>query len=646
MCGITGFFSKSGKSSPEGRRAAVAAMNITLKHRGPDDEGAWVSDDGLVALGHRRLSILDLTMDGHQPMWSHSGRYVMVFNGEIYNFAELKRQLEEKGHIFKSRSDTEVMLQAFEAWGVEEGTRKFVGMFAFAVWDRAERSLYLGRDRIGEKPLYYGWSGDTFLFASELKAMRAHPDWRAEIDRDALALYVRYNYVPAPYSIYKGFYKVPPGGILRLEGNTGETSTSLYWEAKNCVDGGMENPYPGTPDDAASDLEKLLLDVISHQMVADVPVGAFLSGGVDSSTIVALMQAVSSLPVRTFTIGFDEEAYNEARFAKKVAEHLGTDHTELYVRPEETLEVIPRLPTLYDEPFADSSQIPTFLVSELARRHVTVSLSGDAGDELFGGYNRYIMGPRLRRRMRLVPRFIGQGVARSIRAFPPHVWARWFAAASPLLPNRLRVSFPGDKLYKVADMLGNTDPQKIFLRLIACGPPGSLVIGGAEPVTFVSDRKLWNDLPDFTRAMMYMDLVSYLPDDILVKVDRAAMGVSLESRIPFLDHRVVEFAWRLPESMKIEGLQGKQVIRKILYKYVPRELIERPKTGFGIPVDYWLRGPLRDWAEALLDEGRLKKEGYFDPAPIRQKWADHLSGRDYRGFLWGILMFQAWQEAN
>jgi len=648
MCGIAGFFELKKKSY--NNEKSLQRMTASIAYRGPDDCGHWFDPVVGIGLGHRRLSILDLSPAGHQPMFSVSGRYVMVFNGEIYNFRQIRKELEEAaGDInvsWRGHSDTEVMLAAFEAWGVEESTNRFVGMFASAVWDREERRLYLLRDRLGEKPLYYGWAGDTFLFGSELKALRAHPAWRGDIDRDALALYMRHNYIPAPYSIFTGIRKLVPGTILSLQPKEfvpGVLPSPVpYWSFNQVVTRGLTNPFAGTEQEAIEQLDGLLRDSVLQQMLADVPLGAFLSGGVDSSAIVALMQAQSELPVKTFTIGFHEPSYNEAEYAGAVARHLKTDHTELYVTARDALDVIPDLPALYDEPFADSSQIPTFLVSRLTRGHVTVSLSGDAGDELFGGYNRYFLGQSIWRKIGWMPSVLKTAVAAGFRAISP---ARW-DSISAALPNGFRLCNAGDKMHKLADVLAVQSPAEMYRQLVShWQDPAGIVIGAREPLTLLTDSSTWPHLPDFTQWMMYLDTLSYLPDDILVKVDRAAMGVSLETRVPFLDHRVVEFAWRLPLSMKIRNGQGKWILRQMLYKYVPRELIERPKIGFGVPIDLWLRGPLRDWAESFLSEKRLREEGFFYSAPIRQKWAEHLSGkRNWHYYLWDVLMFQAWLE--
>jgi asparagine synthase (glutamine-hydrolysing) len=642
MCGITGFWDVSRQISDDKLPIIVQQMSDTLFLRGPDDGGVWVDTLVGVALGHRRLAIVDLSPFGHQPMLSADGRYIIAFNGEIYNFLDLRRELEKLGHTFRGHSDTEVMLASFTQWGVSNAVKRFNGMFAFALWDRQERAMYLGRDRLGEKPLYYGWIGNTLIFTSELKALKAYPDFHPEINRDVLALFLRYSYVPAPYSIYQGIYKLPPATILTWNGTNTRPQPLAYWSVKEAAELGVAESFKGTELQAVAKMEALLLEAVGMRMVADVPLGAFLSGGIDSSTVVALMQAQSSQPVKTFTIGFHEKAYNEAEHAKAVAQHLGTDHTELYVTPEDSLAVIPKLPVLYDEPFSDASQIPTFLVSQLARQHVTVSLSGDAGDELFAGYNRYFWGRSIWNKIGWMPLPLRQIVAGGLLSIAPQTWDSVLTNLSVFLPSKLQYSSFGGYLHKLAGVLPAPNPDAMYAGLVSHWREENVVINGREPVTVVNNRQQC-ELDDFTERMMYLDTVSYLPDDILVKVDRASMGVSLEGRIPFLDHRVVEFAWRLPMSMKIRDGQGKWLLRQILYKYVPQTLIERPKSGFGVPIDKWLRGPLRDWAEALLDEHRLRQEGFFNPQPIRQKWAEHLSGqRNWEYHLWDILMFQAW----
>jgi asparagine synthase (glutamine-hydrolysing) len=649
MCGLAGFLQRNGPSL-DAASALAAAMARQIEHRGPDDAGTWVDPVQGIALGHRRLAILDLSQEGHQPMHSASGRRVLVFNGEIYNHRAIRDELERAGAApaWRGHSDTEVMLAAIDAWGLDAALKRFVGMFAFALWDREACALFLARDRLGEKPLYYGWQGDTFLFGSELKALKAHPAFRAEVDRDALALLLRHNYIPAPYSIFKGIRKLLPGTHVRVSIDERQCDPTPYWSLREVAERGQAEPFGGSETEAVAQLHSRLTEAVGLQMVSDVPLGAFLSGGIDSSTVVALMQAQSSRPVKTFTIGFDEEGYNEAEHAKLVARHLGTDHTELYVTAEQARSVIPRLPVLYDEPFADASQIPTLLVSRLARQHVTVSLSGDAGDELFGGYSRYGWASSLWRVLGRMPAPLRKASAGGLGHLSPRLVDALYAQVSHLLPERFRVGRPSEKLGRLAVMLRASGPEDLYRALVShCDAPARIVIDSAEPPTVLTDPAAWPGNQQFEDRMMYLDAMSYLPDDILVKVDRAAMGVSLETRVPFLDHRVVEFAAHVPLSMKMRQGEAKWLLRQVLYRYVPKELVDRPKMGFGVPIGTWLRGPLREWAEALLDEARLKREGFFNPQPIREQWREHLRGdRNWQYSLWNVLMFQAWLESS
>jgi asparagine synthase (glutamine-hydrolysing) len=649
MCGLTGYWKASGHSTQEAQ-AIVGEMARQISHRGPDDQGVWTDADAGLALAHRRLSILDLSPQGHQPMLSHCGRYVIAFNGEVYNFAAIRDELEQAGvaSAWRGHSDTEVMLAAIAAWGLEAALKKFVGMFAFALWDREMHTLSLARDRLREKPLYNGWQAETLLFGSELKALKAHPAFRAEIDRDALTLFLRHNAIPSPYSIYQGIHKLPPGTFLQVHAGQKDARPVAYWSARSAAEAGQRNLFRGSDAEAVTELERLLAQAVGGQMVADVPLGAFLSGGLDSTTIVALMQAQSARPVKTFTIGFNEAGYNEAEHAHAVAHHLGTEHTELYVTPQDAIDLIPGLSAVYDEPFADSSQVPTCLVSRLARQHVTVSLSGDGGDELFGGYNRYFWARNLWRKLGWAPRPLRAALAGVLTTLPPALWNTAFQRLDQWLPARLRYANPGDKLHKVAEILAVRSPEEIYLGLVSHWKnPAQLVPGSHEPLTLLTDPARRADLPDFEHRMMYLDTVTYLPDDILTKVDRAAMSVSLETRVPLLDHRLVEFAWTLPLDMKIRHGQGKWLLRQVLYRHVPQALMDRPKMGFGVPIDHWLRGPLKDWAATLIEPGRLTRERVFDPAPIQRKWAEHQSGsRNWSYYLWDVLMFQQWQEHN
>lgn len=648
MCGITGFWAKP-ESSEAASRALIADMTETLHHRGPDDVGVWTDVASGAALGFRRLAIVDLSPRGHQPMTSESGRFEIIFNGEVYNFASLRLELETLGHHFRGGSDTEVILAAVEEWGLKAAVQRFVGMFAIALWDRELHQLHLVRDRLGIKPIYYGWFGGTFMFGSELKALAVHPAFRPEIDRGALALYMRHGYVPTPYSIYQGVHKLPPGCILTLEShNQVLAQPEPYWSARDVALAGARDPFTGSRSDAVASLDGLLREAVSLRMIADVPLGAFLSGGIDSSTVVALMQAQSSRPVKTFTIGFHEDGYDEAAHAAAVSRHLGTDHTSLVVTPAEARDVIPMLSWVYDEPFADSSQIPTFLVSQLARREVTVSLSGDGGDELFGGYNRYFWGDTIWRRIGWAPRSARSIGGRALTSLSTDAWDRGLSRLQPVLPGKLRQQAPGDKLHKLAEVLSVETCEDLYLGLVSqWRNPESIVINGTEPATVLTEKSRWAALPEFAKRMMYLDLVSYLPDDILTKVDRASMATSLEARVPLLDHRVVEFAASVPLEMNITGTQGKGLLRDVLDQYVPRTLMERPKMGFGVPIDAWLRGPLRDWAEGLLDPREMRLEGYLNPEPIQVKWREHLSGeRNWHYHLWSVLQFQAWLRAG
>jgi asparagine synthase (glutamine-hydrolysing) len=645
MCGFTGYLASNNQAFESSAEPTLRRMANAIVHRGPDSDGYWTDPAAGIGLAHRRLAIVDLSPAGAQPMASGSGRYVIAFNGEIYNHPRLRQMLEAEGRggaTWRGHSDTETLLAGFDAWGIEGTLQRTIGMFAIALWDRQTRVLTLARDRVGEKPLYYGWQGQgngaAFLFGSELSALRRHPAFAATVNRDALALYMRHNCIVGEHSIYSGIRKLPPGHLLTVSAAAPEPVVRQWWSVAAVAEQGVAQPFAGTPDQAVDELDALLRDAVAQQMMADVQLGAFLSGGIDSSTVVALMQAQSSRPVRTFSIGFHEEGYNEAEHAKAVAKHLGTDHTELYVTPEQALAVIPKLPALYSEPFADSSQIPTFLVSQLARQHVTVSLSGDAGDELFCGYNRYSMTARWWHKLSRLPLPLRRLLARAITAVPPGAWDK--------LAGGLPMSRVGDKLHKGAALLGSRNVADLYRGMVShWTDPASVVLGATDPATVLTGlAPAFKGLGDVER-MMALDMLSYLPDDILAKVDRAAMGVSLETRVPFLDHRVVEFAWSLPLAYKLRGGVTKWPLRQVLYRHVPRELIERPKMGFGVPIDHWLRGPLRDWAETLLAEPRLRAEGYFNPEPIRRKWVEHLSGqRNWQYHLWDVLMFQAWLE--
>jgi len=626
-------------------RRIARAMAEAIRHRGPDDRGEWCDERAGIALAHRRLSILDLSAEGRQPMISASGRYVIVFNGEVFNHEELRAQLPERR--WRGHSDTEVMLEAIENWGLEAAIRRFTGMFAFALWDRDERELHLVRDRLGIKPLYYGRCGKDFVFGSELRALRAHPAFDAEIDRGAVALLMRHNYIPHPYSIYQGISKLPPGTTLRVRLGQELPEPAPFWLARAVAEAGTAHPFPDDPEPAVEALHRLLLQTIRRRMIADVPLGAFLSGGIDSSTVVALMQAQSSRPVRTFSVGFVEKDYNEAPFAAEVARHLGTDHTELYVTPAEAQAVAPRLPEYFDEPFADSSQIPTLLVAALARQHVTVALSGDGGDELFAGYPRYALAKQLWSVLRHVPSRLRRVAAAGIQVLPAGICERILRAARTSFPE-LSEGRPGEQVPRFARLLSEDSWQALYRQMLSHWDlPEQLIAGAREPLTALTDPRRQAELSDFTFRMMFIDLVSYLPDDILTKVDRASMAVGLEARVPLLDHKVVEFAWRLPMSLLIRNGQPKWLLRQVLYKYVPAHLVDRPKMGFGLPIGEWLRGPLRDWAEALLDEGRMADEGFLDGQRVQGVWQEHTRGRrNWQYPLWDVLMFQAWLQSQ
>jgi asparagine synthase (glutamine-hydrolysing) len=644
MCGIAGFIGPVAAS--DDAAAVLTRMTDAIGYRGPDDRGVWLDRELRVGFGHRRLSIVDLSAAGHQPMTSASGRYVITYNGEIYNYEAVRAELlsDDPALTFRGHSDTEVMLAAFDRWGVRQALAKLNGMFAFALLDRECRQLCLARDRLGEKPLYYARMGDSFLFGSELKALKQHPAWRADIDRAALASYLRYAYVPGPGSIYKGVCKVRPGGLVTIDVNAADCSQprcERYWSAQDAVTRGLQAPLALSDKDAVGRLTDLLTDAVRMRMVADVPLGAFLSGGIDSSIVVALMQRLSSKPVRTFSIGFGEKRFNEAESAKAVARHLGTEHTELYVTPRQSLDVIPKLPAMYDEPFADSSQIPTYLVSQLAREHVTVSLSGDGGDELFCGYDRYEIAQNLSRGLERVPRTLRVAAATAIRALPLGVWD---VLGSPL-PERISAGRTGDRMYKLAQRFKFDRFPDIYDSVLAIWEDPAMVLApgdhraSGKPISLRAAGTKYEQ-------MMAFDLDTYLPDDILVKVDRASMAVSLESRVPLLDHRIVEFAWRLPMKFKRRGGVSKWLLRQVLYGLVPQRLVDRPKQGFGVPIEHWLKGDLRSWACDLLAADRIRRDGYLDHAVIARHLDDHLSGRrSWASQLWTALMFQAWLHA-
>lgn len=645
MCGICGFVSpRLGWREPQ-LRSAAEGMAQLLSHRGPDGHGSFADLGAGLGLAHRRLSIIDLSPEGAQPMRSHDGRLALVFNGEIYNFADLRAELQAQKRIeWKGHSDTEVMLEAMSHWGVTTALQKFNGMFGFALWDSETRSLTLARDRMGEKPLYYGWIGETFAFASELKALRGHPNWQTEVDRDSLGLMLRFGYVPSPRTIYRGIYKLPPASVLRFEAGKAELrskpSIEAYWSARDAAERGRDQPFHGTPAEAIDELERILSDAVRLRMIADVPLGAFLSGGIDSSLVVALMQAHSPRPVQTFTIGFEDPAYDEAPFAAAVAMHLGTDHNVEYFTASEALRALPDLPAVFDEPFGDPSQLPTYLLAALARKKVTVALSGDAGDELFLGYDRYRLTLRLWAGLRFLPRRARAAIAVALASAP---LGAIDASAGWLSSGNRRI---GDRLAKASDFLAVGSGKELYRHLTSQWYGADRLAIGANQSRLMEPVDVGEEI-DLATWMGYTDSLTYLPDDILVKVDRAAMASSLETRIPLLDPRVVDFAWSLPLDFKMRRGRGKWLLRQLLDRHVPRPLVDRPKRGFGIPLADWLRGPLRSWADEHLDPVRLRSEGYLDADQVQLKWREHLDGgRNWSNLLWNVLAFQAWLAAN
>ncbi len=646
MCGISGIFSTAPALDRLDLRHVARSMATQITHRGPDDHGVWQDADWPLCLAHRRLSIIDLSEEGRQPLESHSGRYVISYNGEIYNFQALMADLEAQGVRFRGHSDTEVMLAAFESWGFDRTLQHLNGMFAFALWDKQEKVLHLVRDRLGKKPLYIGWAGSDLIFGSELKALRAHPFFEGTISRRALALYARYSAVPAPFSIYENIWQLLPGCRLTLDLSGGDLKPQAdmsaqmepYWDMGQVVEEARAQEQIDTDEAAIKGLDDLLRQCTAERMISDVPLGAFLSGGIDSSTVVAAMQLQSERPVKTFSIGFREAGFDEAVYAREVARHLGTEHYEHYMSAKEALEIIPRLPVIYDEPFADVSQIPTFLVSQFARQHVTVALSGDGGDEIFGGYQRHYVVPAIWQRVGWLPRGVRAAMSRAIHLIPTERWDR-------LVPQQPQI---GERLYKVAELLPLANASAIYDHLVAQWPDEQTPVLDAvfSRIPLTNPELLPQGL-NFGEQMMFSDALSYLPNDILTKVDRASMAVALEVRAPLLDPRLTAFAWSLPRDMRVRGGVGKWLLRQWLDRHVPRTLIDRPKQGFSVPVAEWLRGPLRSWAEDLLNADAMRQQGLFDAQAVRRCWHDHLAGRGRNAYkLWNVLMFQAWHEEH
>lgn len=643
MCGFAGFLSQDFTDG----EARLVAMRDVLRHRGPDDAGIWLDPQAGIALAHRRLSIIDLSPAGHQPMLSESGRLILAFNGEIYNFQDLRERLAAQGQAptWRGHSDTEVLLACFEAWGVADTVKQAHGMFAFALWNRETRKLTLGRDRLGEKPLYYGWQGEgaarCFLFGSELNALAAHPACRKAIDRNALVSFLRLGYIGEGHSIYQGVQKLPPAMLAEISFDQPEPAVSCYWSLPEIA---ARPARRVSVEDMTDELEILLKKVVGRQLLTDVPLGAFLSGGIDSSLVVALMQAQSAQPVRTFSIGFHEKRYDEAPEARAISAHLGTQHQELYISNDDLLDAVPRMAGIYDEPFADNSQIPTWLVCRMARQHVTVALTGDGGDEFFGGYDRYRQGAALLRRTASVPPILRKAMGQTVSALPAPLWD---LLLRPLRKVPQGKEPNGQWAHRMGEYLAASNVEELHRLLVSrWRQPESVVLGGTEADSHLT-RNLPFALPDrgLSERMMLLDQLTYLPGDLMTKTDRAAMAVSLETRAPLLDHEVAEFAWALPEDMKLGSLGSKDPLRRVLYRHVPQELLERPKKGFEVPIGLWLRGPLRDWAASLLARDRIDREGWFDPSQIQKAWHQHLSGRFNHGlFLWNVLMFQAWQE--
>ena len=652
MCGVTGRLKVVGYTPSSGDSSELHNAVAALAHRGPDDSGEWSDEAAGISMGHRRLSVIDLSSHGHQPMTSNNGRFVLSYNGEVYNASSIRRSLSHAGVLFRGGSDTEVVLEAITAWGLFETLQQLNGMFGFAIWDKKERCLHLARDRFGQKPMYYAWAGKSIVFGSELAAIKKFKDFPANINRDSISLFMRHSNIPAPHTIYQDCWKLLPSSVLTVSSETLETRSfpapHFYWSASKCAQQSLSNPTKLSNIELAQELNAILKEAVSDCMISDAPLGAFLSGGVDSSIVVALMQEQSRRPVRTFSIGFANASYNEAVNAASVAEHLGTDHTELYVTPQEAQAVIPKLPMIFSEPFADSSQIPTYIVSQLARQKVAVALSGDGGDELFGGYNRYVWSQNLRKLIEASPLLLRRSFSKGVFSLPTQSWDVFYEKLAAVIPKTLHQSRFGEKLHKLASVLDATSKEDMYWKLTSQWQnPTEALLTSNEPSTLLSERTRWPPISDFRQQMMLVDTLTYLPDDILVKLDRASMAVGLETRVPLLDQRVFEFAWHLPPKTKIYKGAGKRILKQILGKYVPKHLFERPKMGFGVPIGDWLRKDLVSWAGDLLSVNELARNDFFQVEPIHKLWLDHLQGkRNHQHTLWPVLMFQAWLDAQ
>ena len=637
MCGFAGYLSFQNCDHQE----ILQRMGLAIAHRGPDSSAVWFDEERGIGLSHRRLAILDLSDAGSQPMISTGGRYVLAYNGEVYNFKEIRQELEREfgSIIWRGHSDTEVILYGFESWGLGKTLKKMVGMFALALWDRQDKKIFLARDRMGEKPLYFGWQNQTFLFGSELKALKIHPDFENEIAADALAAYFKYNYIPSGSSIYKGIQKLIPGTYCSVSLQDKMINHASYWQITDHIHN-YTDPTINEPSSHVNSLESLLKDAVKKQMIADVPLGAFLSGGIDSSLIASLMQCERNQPIKTFTMGFNEKRFDEASYAKRIAAHLGTDHTEMYVGEQELMNVIPALPEIYDEPFSDASQIPTFLVSKLARTSVTVSLSGDGGDELFSGYGKYLRLQGIWEKLTATPHGIRKQLASIILSQNTRRWNKWYAALQPVVPTRMRIDNFGEKMHRIARLANSTSQSELHNQYISHWRPNEILVN--PPADHFFDLAKVDNL-SFIEKMLILDAETYLRDDILVKVDRAAMANSLEVRIPLLDHRVVEFALNTPLNLKIKQGRGKWILREILSRYIPKSLVDRPKMGFSVPLDVWLRGPLKEWTLDILSDSSLAKHGLLNTSLVQNRLQEHMSGaKNWHNELWDVLMFQTW----